>query len=1175
MASTVSTVSPPTSPKPAPSLLKEEETTTPSASEENDATHARQSLDNVEHEKEIAETKPASPPPTKPLNGITPTVITVFSADSPYSEPQSLPPISPRTSGITFAATKNARPSSIIISGNDHSHSYGFTNHSPGHSPSQTHQIPAYMQDNASSIETQKPTHSRHRSSVSTDVDAQEMVIASLRQQILDLSTQVSQLNSKLITSYDRVSDLEDSLHVSDTQVKSSKTKIQELEVERSQHLSALNTGLLVEKSHVTSELTRLMDKATEEAAQRGQAENARIAIEQDLDDLSAQLFGQANSMVAEARFEKHLSERKVEEAEKALKGAEDAVRVMQMQMQTMLEEREIEEKEKEKERERNNGWGIVRRTSSIGASSKEIKLLRIHAPYQDYMSFIAHLRLLHLSTQNPPAMSTLLPLPFLARLLTEDSEPTVRLDLAPSLNWLSRRSVLSAIHSGQLRIEPISITTLLNDPNTNINPESVSCALCGCPLFPSASTSGPPAPGHGHQHTPSNTSTASSWSTAGAAKFFRKPSLQLGLSQNSPSSPTTTPSLPPFLSSSANSTQGRRISTSAASLLENQPNAQVFIFRLSTSANTGGPNLPIPKSISASSSSSTATPSTTSSPYSSFPLSSISLSLPSGSSSLTPTPTPPTTSHQHTSSLSQSTSTIYPLCTSNWCLARLRTTCILWAFVRTGIVERVWEEELPEPAPLSADLSGSTTGQSGGLAPGKIERSKSATTTAEVKANGTKGTGTGQPPPVPPRRRGLWSLASAIGERAASWGDKDKEKKAGEESTSAQAPSVPSKDASPEASVAAVQSTESTAPSTAPASTSPAAPSLTAAPIAAAISPSPTSTSAPPPAPPPIPPRRADIRTQASTPPPAPPRSPIRVSSPSSPLRASSPTPKSPIRASSPLATTTSKTVHTRNASLSTAIGVPLPPSRPGTPSQILVPATGAVAPTVSRPTTPQAGGTAPVVGGSPAPPPIPRRAAARTKVIAVAEEAENKVEERKDETGKTAAVPEAATKENKKEEDGAIEISDSDDDDDKASVTTAPDGVAVAPEVEKPVETTTAEAKTEVVAEKVDEKKEEEIEPTVQPTKSSTKPEAEETDPFMSAAEKANASAEASESSRPSQEITTEPQSITSRTSLADDEEVNPNYTYDITWEERTWREVVRLREDMFWARVGGVKE
>jgi hypothetical protein len=31
---------------------------------------------------------------------------------------------------------------------------------------------------------------------------------------------------------------------------------------------------------------------------------------------------------------------------------------------------------------------------------------------------------------------------------------------------------------------------------------------------------------------------------------------------------------------------------------------------------------------------------------------------------------------------------------------------------------------------------------------------------------------------------------------------------------------------------------------------------------------------------------------------------------------------------------------------------------------------------------------------------------------------------------------------------------------------------------------------------------------------------------------------------------------------------------YIGDATWEERTWKEVVKLREDMFWARVGGLR-
>ena len=261
---------------------------------------------------------------------------------------------------------------------------------------------------------------SSKRRSTSVDPDAEEMLISSLRTQIQDLVAQVSLLNSKLVKSYDRVSDLEDDLHVASANLRSSSLKISYLELERTQHLSALNTGLLVEKSHVTTELNRLMEKATEEAAQRGQAESARIAIEKELDDLSASLFDQANTMVAEARFAKHLSERKVEDAERALRSAEEAVQLMQVQMQAMqAEKEETEQRSQKMEMVVNKGKWVERGHDDISIS---LRLLNSHWPYQDYLAFLSHLRVLHLTSPSPPAMTTLLPLPFLARLLNEDS---------------------------------------------------------------------------------------------------------------------------------------------------------------------------------------------------------------------------------------------------------------------------------------------------------------------------------------------------------------------------------------------------------------------------------------------------------------------------------------------------------------------------------------------------------------------------------------------------------------------------------------------------------------------------------------------------------------------------------------------------------------------------------
>jgi hypothetical protein len=258
----------------------------------------------------------------------------------------------------------------------------------------------------------------------SIDKDAQDLVISSLRTQVQDLVSQVTELNNKLVKSYDRVSDLEDDLHVTSSSLRSSSVKVSQLELERSQHLSALNTGLLVEKSHVTSELTRLMEKATEEAAKRGQAESARADIEKDLDDVSAALFDQANTMVAEARLGRAQSDRKAEVAERALVEAEDAVKLMQQELQALQQEKEAAERSMENMGAAMGKGKWVERASSLPANVHH--LFTSHVSYQEFLSLISYIRILRATSPQPPTMGSLLGLPFIARLQMEDTYVSV-----------------------------------------------------------------------------------------------------------------------------------------------------------------------------------------------------------------------------------------------------------------------------------------------------------------------------------------------------------------------------------------------------------------------------------------------------------------------------------------------------------------------------------------------------------------------------------------------------------------------------------------------------------------------------------------------------------------------------------------------------------------------------
>lgn len=59
----------------------------------------------------------------------------------------------------------------------------------------------------------------------------------------------------------------------------------------------------------------------------------------------------------------------------------------------------------------------------------------------------------------------------FYKRALTEDIEPTLRLDLSPGLSWLARRSVINSMCEGKLIVEPTPPAARLYHP---------PCSLCG-----------------------------------------------------------------------------------------------------------------------------------------------------------------------------------------------------------------------------------------------------------------------------------------------------------------------------------------------------------------------------------------------------------------------------------------------------------------------------------------------------------------------------------------------------------------------------------------------------------------------------------------------------------------------------------------------------------------------
>ncbi|CAI4218266.1 unnamed protein product [Parascedosporium putredinis] len=79
--------------------------------------------------------------------------------------------------------------------------------------------------------------------------------------------------------------------------------------------------------------------------------------------------------------------------------------------------------------------------------------------------------------TATPVSVGSLKDAKFYKRALVEDIEPTLRLDTAPGLSWLARRSVITAMTEGTLVVEPAPASPLVPSAPS---PQHVACSLCG-----------------------------------------------------------------------------------------------------------------------------------------------------------------------------------------------------------------------------------------------------------------------------------------------------------------------------------------------------------------------------------------------------------------------------------------------------------------------------------------------------------------------------------------------------------------------------------------------------------------------------------------------------------------------------------------------------------------------
>jgi Rab guanine nucleotide exchange factor SEC2 len=112
-----------------------------------------------------------------------------------------------------------------------------------------------------------------------------------------DLSNEVATLSNKLINAINYQTNLDDTLSVTRHELETSRERIRQLELEAEEHTDQIARGILIRSTIVQAERKKLLASLAEEKAQRLKVEKEKKRIEQELENLTAALFEEANKV--------------------------------------------------------------------------------------------------------------------------------------------------------------------------------------------------------------------------------------------------------------------------------------------------------------------------------------------------------------------------------------------------------------------------------------------------------------------------------------------------------------------------------------------------------------------------------------------------------------------------------------------------------------------------------------------------------------------------------------------------------------------------------------------------------------------------------------------------------------------------------------------------------------
>lgn len=373
-----------------------------------------------------------------------------------------------------------------------------------------------------------------------------------------DLNEEVATLSTKLINAINHQTVLDDTLSETRHDLESANERIRELEDQNASQREMLAGDVWVRRSAMDTEKKVWMGKVAEENARFLEMERSKKKIEQELENLTAALFEEANKMVVrakeEAQKEHDAIQRKndqlksqLADSEGLLKSQQDQLSELKNVMESMSSERDdmTNPTAPSSPRAIKPEFGDDARFISHTPSSSGLvdtiapahpcsfthliqPVLRVDlSNYDDFVNLarlsrgtsahrvssgsIAGLSLPSLglggstssnnggatttfsapqSPNTPASASSPTPIAaptpnlrdtrFFKRALSEDVDPTLRLDAAPGLSWLARRSVLNAMTDGSLVVDPVTVHAGNSFLMGIVKPQFHPCSLCG-----------------------------------------------------------------------------------------------------------------------------------------------------------------------------------------------------------------------------------------------------------------------------------------------------------------------------------------------------------------------------------------------------------------------------------------------------------------------------------------------------------------------------------------------------------------------------------------------------------------------------------------------------------------------------------------------------------------------